>query len=161
MGAGEQRPKLALRASEARAARGFTFVEVMVSLALLAASVSILIGMEGAAVRRTLRDMNEQQAILTARRIMAAIETEDAQNLTVNTDANVPITELLERFNLTSPADQDNRDTLARMRATLAIQEQQIQVRPDQIGVMLLIQLTIAWSASPYDQTTVSLLRPK
>jgi prepilin-type N-terminal cleavage/methylation domain-containing protein len=160
MGHREPGPQLASGRLPTASARGFTFVEVMVSLALLAASVSILIGMEGAAVRRTLRDMNEQQAILTARRIMAALETEDRSNLTMNSDANVPVTELLERFNLTSPADQENKDTLARMRASLAIQEQQIQLRPDQIQVMILIQLTIAWSTSPYDQTIVSLLRP-
>lgn len=159
MGSRKPGPQLASRRFQSDSARGFTFVEVMVSLALLAASVSILIGMQGAAVRRTLRDMNEQQAILTARRIMAALETEDRSNLTINSDANVPITELLDRFNLTSPADQDNKDALARMRASLAIQEQQIQIRPQQIQVMILIQLTIAWSTSPYDQTTVSLLR--
>ena len=54
---------------------GFTFVEVMIALVLLASASAILVGMQSAAVHRTIRDTSAQKSMMVARRIMAMIET--------------------------------------------------------------------------------------
>jgi prepilin-type N-terminal cleavage/methylation domain-containing protein len=161
MGTRQSRHQLARHASRRARNAGFTFIEVMVSLALLAASVSILIGMESAAVRRTLRDMNEQQAILAGRRVMAFLETAPSSALTFSSQADMPLSELFTQLNIESPADQDNKEVLGRMRASIDVQEQQIPLRNGTIGDMVLINLSLAWGMSQLDQTSISYLRPK
>ena len=47
---------------------GFTFVEVMIALVLLASASAILVGMQSAAVHRTIRDTPAQKSMMVARR---------------------------------------------------------------------------------------------
>lgn len=54
---------------------GFTLIEIMIAIFLLASSLTILLGLQSAVVSRAINDQSRAQAMLVARRILAGIET--------------------------------------------------------------------------------------
>jgi prepilin-type N-terminal cleavage/methylation domain-containing protein len=134
---------------------GFTFIEVIVALTLLAASASILIGMEGAAIRRTIRDQNAQQATLAARRVMASIEAIDAKDFTIGSSDNRPVDELLSELGVDSGQQQRN----SALTASLLVEDQPIPFPNTVINPMKRITLTISWGQGRDDFITVFYLR--
>ena len=53
---------------------GFTLVEVVIAILVLAGSLVVLLGLQSSAVTKALRDRNQLQAMLAARHIFAAVE---------------------------------------------------------------------------------------
>jgi len=141
-----------------RGQRGFTFIEVIVALALLAASASILIGMEGAAIRRTIRDQNAQQATLAARRIMASIEAIDAKEFNLASSDNQAVEQLLSTLGV-EPARQRGGATMPPLTASLVVEDQPIPFPNTVINPMKRITLTISWGPGRDDFITVFYLR--
>jgi prepilin-type N-terminal cleavage/methylation domain-containing protein len=141
--------------SKHRSERGFTFIEVIVALTLLAASASILIGMEGAAIRRTIRDQNAQQATLAARRIMASIEAIDAKDFNLGSSDNRPVEELLSELGVDSSQQQRN----SALTASLLVEDQPIPFPNTTINPMKRLTLTISWGQGRDDFITVFYLR--
>jgi prepilin-type N-terminal cleavage/methylation domain-containing protein len=135
--------------------RGFTFIEVIVALALLAASASILIGMEGAAIRRTIRDQNAQQATLAARRILASIEAIDPKDFNLGSSDNRPVEELLGDLGV----EPDQRQRGNPLTASLLVEDQPIPFPNTAINPMKRITLTISWGQGRDDSITVFYLR--
>lgn len=57
--------------------RGFTLIELIFAVLLFAGSLTVLLGVHSSAVSRTLEDRARQQALLAARKVLAAIEARD------------------------------------------------------------------------------------
>lgn len=138
--------------------RGFTFVEVIVALTLLAASASILIGMEGAAIRRTIRDQNAQQATLAARRIMASIEAIKSNEFNLASSDNQSVEQLLSTLGV-EPGQQRNALPTPPLTASLVVEEQPIPFLNTVINPMKRITLTVSWGPGRDDFITVFYLR--
>jgi prepilin-type N-terminal cleavage/methylation domain-containing protein len=136
----------------ARCARqtGFTFIEVTVALALLAVAASILIGMQGAAVRRTIRDANAQSAMLVARRIMASVELLKDSEFMLATQTNGPVRELLQQLNITELGSRAESSAIDQMTASVTVDELEIEwlVVPKK-EKMKRIVLRLTWGPGP------------
>lgn len=57
--------------------RGFTLIEMIFAVLLFAGSLTVLLGVQSSAVNRTLEDRARQQAMLTARELLAALEARE------------------------------------------------------------------------------------
>ncbi|MCO6431875.1 MAG: prepilin-type N-terminal cleavage/methylation domain-containing protein [Deltaproteobacteria bacterium] len=55
--------------------RGFTLIEVVIAVVILSTAFITLLGLQSSIMKRTLRDEEKQQAMLLARSILAAIES--------------------------------------------------------------------------------------
>jgi prepilin-type N-terminal cleavage/methylation domain-containing protein len=91
---------------------GFTFIEVMVALIILASASGILVGMQSSAIARTIRDKNAQQGMLLARRIMTSIEMLGPQGLVGNFDGE-PALNALQKWAIPDPTDDAEKRALA------------------------------------------------
>lgn len=134
---------------------GFTFLEVIVALALLAVSASLLIGMEGAAVRRTIRDANAQQAMLAARRIMASVEAIDDKDFNLSSQDNRSVTEILDALGVPPNQDQTVQGSTAALTASLFVEDLPIPLPNAVVDPMKKITLTITWGRSRDDTVTI------
>lgn len=95
----------------ARAQSGFTFVEVMVALIILASASAILTGMQSSAIARTIRDKNAQQGMLLARRVMASIEAQGAQDMVGNFEGE-PALSALQKWGIPEPTEEAEKKAL-------------------------------------------------
>lgn len=138
---------------------GFTFIEVIVALALLAASASILIGMEGAAIRRTIRDQNAQQATLSARRIMASIEAIKPNEFNLSSSDNRSVEDLLRDLGVEAASSQADQPPRPPLSASLMVEEQPIPFPNTVIAPMKRLTLTISWGQGRDDFINVFYLR--
>lgn len=140
---------------------GFTFIEVIVALSLLAVSASILIGMQGAAVRRTLRDTNAQEALLAARRIMASIEILKDSEFMLATQSETSVSQLLQQLNISGMGDQNVSPALERMTARVAVDELEL-VMPleEKQEQMKRITLQISWGPGSDESLQLVYQRP-
>lgn len=101
---------------------GFTFLEVMVALIIMASAAAVLIGMQGSAAARTLRDSDAQQAMLLARRIMSSIET-IGDETTLQPFDNEPALNALNRWNIPEPSDEKEKSILAPFFVSLLVED--------------------------------------
>jgi prepilin-type N-terminal cleavage/methylation domain-containing protein len=130
---------------------GFTFIEVVIALAVMASAAGIIIGMQGAALRRTARDTNAQQAMLAARRIMASIEALNPKNFNLQTQENQPISAILQTLGVTSLGDKDEAAAMGALSASLLVQEWPIPLLEKE-ALMRKIILKIFWGPA-WDET--------
>jgi len=126
---------------------GFTFIEITVALALLAVAASMLIGMQGAAVRRTLRDIRAQEAMLIGRRIMASIETLKDGDLLLALRENGSVRDLLQQLNIVGVGDKSESSAINQMTASVTNDELQLEMPkpPNQQVQMRRITLRLTW----------------
>jgi prepilin-type N-terminal cleavage/methylation domain-containing protein len=142
--------------------QGFTFLEVIVALALLAVSASILIGMEAAAVRRTIRDQNAQQATLVARRIMASIEAIDDKDFNLASSEGRPVEELLQELGVdatTQPLERGAQASPPPLTASLLVEDQPIPLPNTVVDPMKRVTLKVSWGPGRDDFITIFYLR--
>jgi prepilin-type N-terminal cleavage/methylation domain-containing protein len=125
---------------------GFTFIEVTIALALLAMASGVLIGMQSAAVRRTLRDTNAQAAMLAARRIMASIEVSKDSEFAVGTQNTSSVGDLLQQLNISGIGDKVDSSTLNGMTAAVSVDELELQMPFEETQeIMKKITLRVSW----------------
>lgn len=143
-----------------RSQGGFTFLEVIVALALLAVSASILIGMEASAVRRTIRDQNAQHATLAARRIMASIEAIDDKDFNLSSSENQPVEQLLQLLGVDPSTQQSNNlPAPPPLVANLLVEDQPIPLPNTVMDPMKRITLSVSWGSGRDDSVTIFYLR--
>lgn len=123
---------------------GFTFIEVVIALAVMASAAGIIIGMQGAALRRTVRDTNAQQAMLAARRIMASIEALNPKNFNLQTQENQPVSEVLQTLGIGSLSDKDEVAAMSALSASLLVQDWPIPLLEKE-ALMKRITLRLFW----------------
>lgn len=125
---------------------GFTFIEVTIALALLAMASGVLIGMQSAAVRRTLRDTNAQAAMLAARRIMASIEVSKDSEFAVGAQNTSSVSDLLRQLNILEIGDKASSSILNDMTAAISVDELELQMPFEETQEMMKkITLRISW----------------
>ncbi|MGA1192435.1 MAG: type IV pilus modification PilV family protein [Bdellovibrionota bacterium] len=57
---------------------GFTFLEVIIALAVLGSALTIILGLQSALVQRTVLERQQREAALLAREILSAIEARES-----------------------------------------------------------------------------------
>jgi prepilin-type N-terminal cleavage/methylation domain-containing protein len=139
--------------------RGFTFFEVMVALALLAVAASILIGMEGAAIRRTLRDTNAQQAMLAARRIMAAVETMKEPDFNLSNQNNRPVLDVLQELGAPNPTDPTALEALQNISASITVEDWILPIPNAESSPMKRVAVSLSWGPQADDRFDVLFIR--
>lgn len=158
----ETTTKRRLRRPPGRTQPGFTFIEVTVALALLAVAASILIGMQGSAVRRTLRDINAQTAMLVARRIMASIEILNDAEFSLATQNNTPVKDLMQQLNITDLGGSGESAALNTMTASVAIDDIDIPMEiNDTVEKMKRIILRLTWGPGSDESIQLVYQRPR
>jgi len=140
--------------------QGFTFVEVIVALTLLAVAASLLIGLEGAAVRRTMRDTQAQQAMLAARRIMSSIEAMRTKEFTLGNVDNQPAAAVIQQ--LGGPASDDPSETKALdlLGATIQVEDWVLPLPQTESTPLKRILLKVAWGTEVDESISVLYLMP-
>jgi prepilin-type N-terminal cleavage/methylation domain-containing protein len=138
------------RASE----KGFTFVEVIVAVMVLAIATSVLIGLEATAIQRAIRDRNTQQAMLVARRILAMVENSE-QSMTMTSQSDVPVAALLAQLGAPATSDDGERQALDRLRATVLVEDWTPPEKNISEPAMKRVTLSIAWGPDQFERFTL------
>jgi len=139
---------------------GFTLIEITVALSLLAVSASIFIGMQGSAVRRTLRDTNAQAAMLVARRVMASIEILKDSEFMLATNSESPVRDLLQQLNITGIGDKAESAAIDQMTASVAVDELELVLPLDRQEQMKRITLRLTWGPGADESIQLVYQRP-
>ena len=144
------------RKAKRRAERGFTLIEITLAILVLAGSFTVILGLLASATQRAVRDKNSQSAMLLARRILAAIETnKDAPNTGVQEDqANKILVSLMPGLDENSPELDDTKIFNARLTT------EDWPIGEDRNSVVR-ISLVLSWSDSPADSLYVTFFKPK
>ncbi len=108
------------RTSQSQA--GFTFIEVMVALIILASASGILVGMQSSAIARTIRDKNAQQGMLLARRIMASVEALGPQGLMDGFEGE-PALNALQKWSIPEPTEEAEKRALAPFFVSMVVED--------------------------------------
>ncbi len=123
---------------------GFTFIEVMVALIILASASGILVGMQSSAIARTIRDKNAQQGMLLARRIMASIETLGPTGLVGNFD-NEPALNALQKWTIPDPTDDAEKKALAPFSVSMSSDDLVLPLPNTSQNPMKKVLLRVSW----------------
>ena len=142
-----------------RTQAGFTFLEVIVALALLAVSATILIGMEGAAARRTMRDLRAQHAILAMRSIMSSIESAKDKDLPFGPQDNRPVLELLQELGHPPPSDESAIKAFSSLVATIQVDEFPLGLTQEITIDLRRVSVAVIWGMSPDESVQVAYIR--
>lgn len=140
---------------------GFSFIEVVIALALFAAAASLIVGLQSSAISRTLRDRNAQQAMLAARRIMASVEAAGSK-LEVSNQEDQPLIEVLRALGApdTSSLDEQSRAQLEKLRVSLLINDWDLPFENVQNPAMKKLVLTVSWGSAVGESFTIEYLFP-
>lgn len=130
---------------------GFTFIEVLIAVVLLANATTLLIGLEASAVQRTVRDRNTQQAMLAARRIMSQIEGIE-QTTAPDNQSDIPVPALLAQLGAPATTDQRELQVLERLRATILVEDWTPPFQNIENPAMKRISLEIAWGPESFER---------
>jgi len=134
---------------------GFTFVEILVALTLLAGAAGLLIGLQGAAVRRTLRDTQAQQAMLAARRIMSSIESMKPADFNLSNQDNQPVASVLQALGVPASSTSSEQDSLSSLSASIQVEDWVVPLPNATPEPMKRITLRISWGIAPDDSITI------
>ncbi len=134
--------------------RGFTFIEVIIAVMLLAAATGILIGLESSAVQRLIYDRNTQQAMLAARRIMSMIEI-NQDDLSMANQLQGPVLTVLTQLGAPTPDNQQERAALEALNASVQVAPWTPPGNNIEENSMNKVTLNIAWGPSPDEAFTL------
>ncbi|MCB0334497.1 MAG: prepilin-type N-terminal cleavage/methylation domain-containing protein [Bdellovibrionales bacterium] len=137
---------------------GFTLIEVTLAIVILAGSLTILLGLQSAIIDRTVRDNNQKQAVMIARLILAAIESEEASgNPLPLQQTTAPIDDVLQSI-LSTPFELPQTLKLEPFEATLLVAYAGIPGVAEE--ALKRIDLTISWGESNQERLDVVLFIP-
>lgn len=123
---------------------GFTFIEVMVALIILASASGILVGMQSSAIARTIRDQDAQQGMLLARRIMASVETLGPTGLVGNFEGEPALT-ALQKWAIPEPTDDAEKKALAPFSVSMLSEDVVLPLPNTTQDPMKKVVLRISW----------------
>jgi len=139
---------------------GFSFIEIVIALALFAAATSLIVGLQTSAVNRTLRDRNAQHAMLAARRIMASVEAA-GQNLEIADQDSQPVAEVLRTLGVPEQqAPEDAPDPDGNLTASLKVEDWELPFEHITNPAMKRVTLRIAWGDGPQESFLITYLVP-
>ncbi len=134
--------------------RGFTFIEVIIAVMLLAAATGILIGLESSAVQRLIYDRNTQQAMLAARRIMSMIEI-NQDDLSMANQLQGPVLTVLSQLKAPSNGTEQERIALEALNASIMVEPWTPPGNNIEENSMNRVTLSIAWGPTPDEAFTI------
>lgn len=133
---------------------GFTFIEVMVALIIMASASGILVGMQSSAIARTIRDKNAQQGMLLGRRIMASIEALGPQGIVGNFDGD-PAISALQKWSIPDPTDEIEKSALAPFVVSFASEDLVVPLPNTGQDPMKKMLLRITWGKEIDESFTI------
>lgn len=139
--------------------RGFTFIEVIIAVMLLAAAMSVLIGLESSAVQRLIYDRNTQQAMLAARRIMSMIEIHE-DDLSFANQLQGPVLTVLNQLGAPISGNEQERIALESLNASVMIEPWTPPGNNIDENSMNRVTLSIAWGPTPDEAFTIMYFIP-
>jgi prepilin-type N-terminal cleavage/methylation domain-containing protein len=137
---------------------GFTFVEVIIAVMLLAIATTTLVGLESSAVQRTLQDRNTQQGMLAARRLISLIEANPDDPMRGN-HFQGKVKDVLSQLGGADISDDAAKEILEPLDANIEIEELEIPIPipvPNAAPLkMKKVALSISWGPSPNDTFSI------
>ena len=132
---------------------GFTLAEIAVALALLAATLATLIGLQSSAVQRSIDNRANVEAMLFARQILSQLEIEDEPP--EEQDTQGPLSDFIDTTD-----DSEFRDQLeANYRYQVRLKVE-VWSLPDSPEALKRITLTITWGPSATEQLNIFYFLP-
>ena len=129
----------------ARNQGGFTLIELLIALSVMAAASVVLIGMQSAAIARTVRDKNAQQGMLLARRIMASVESLSDSPADIPTFENESGAGALQKFGIPEPTEESEKRALAPFQVTLVGEDFQLPLPNVDQDPLKKLSLRVTW----------------
>lgn len=126
---------------------GFTLIELLIALSVMAVASVTLMGMQSAAIGRTIRDRNAQQAMLLARRVMASIEVIPDPNNIQNFENESGIG-ALQKLGIPEPTEDTEKRALEPFQVTLVSEDFPLPLpNIDPRGIKK-VTLRVSWGAA-------------
>ena len=146
------------------ALRGFTLMEVALALLLLAGALTVLLGLQSSSISRAVRDRRQQQAMLIARSILAAIEVSvDRLEIDEITDAPERLIQKITGADLpkdaTAPYPRDFRANLRVADLEIPVPSRDPRFADDAIPLKQVV-LTVFWGEHAADQLQTVFIIP-
>lgn len=140
-----------------RSQRAFTLVEILIAIALLAAGVTTLYGLQAANTQTTLHIANEHHAVLLARQFFASIEVrpEEAPPLDEQT-VEGSFEELYRAINMKAPPLSE--DARSRFRVSMVIDKWALADLLEK--PMRRMQLRVFWGGTGRDSVSLTYFLP-
>ena len=137
--------------------RGFTMIEIMIAVLILAGSLVVILGLESSLTKQALRTKNKQAAMLLARRVLAGIEA--SETVPEDQDITQPMSKLLDTFAGVSADEskqpqQDPNEYVGH----LLVATTQIQGLEE--NAIKRVTLNVSWSDQPSDSVQVDYFIP-
>ena len=141
---------------------GFTLLEIMIAVMILAFSLTTLIGLQTSAVTQTLFTQKKYKAMLASRRIMAAIEL--SPDLLEPMEETGPIKQIEGLFPSLQKLSKDKND-FDDLLVKLKVEKVSInEILPEELQTkepkLHKIVLTVGWGDSPGSQLTTVYYAP-
>lgn len=136
---------------------GFTLIEIIIAVMILAISLTTLLGLQSASMNQAVRTRNAQEAMLAARTIMSGIEY--AGGSLKNREFKGTVTEVAKNFiigDVFKPLEA--KQQIIPLQAFVKIEYWPVKGLPD--DAMQKITLTVSWSSATTDQVTIYYFQP-
>ena len=133
---------------------GFTLIEILIALTVMAAASGVLIGMQSAAIARTFRDKNAQQGMLLARRIMASVEASADNPAALVNFENESALGALQKFGIPEPTEASEKKVLTPFAVTMLVEDFPLPIPNMEEDPMKKITLRVSWG-SDVDQNII------
>lgn len=137
-------------------ARGFTLLEVLISVVILALAFATVSSLQSATITATLRMGNKQQAILVTRQLISAVE-EDLNRVTIQQLEGPPSEVYRTIFDGQKMSIQQELDQLFHVK--YAAEQWGVPNIPPE--ALIKITITISWGQAEADSLTTTYLIAK
>ena len=130
---------------------GFTLIEMMIAVLILATALVVMLGLEQSNIVRTINDQNRKVALSLARKVMAAI---DLEQITINIDEEKE-SKIIDFFNQNN-IEYDNDDKKNYDKFSIVLKASSPTIAGiEQDNIIKLIELKILWGESYKEQLSI------
>ena len=130
---------------------GFTLIEIMIAVLILATALVVMLGLEKSNIVRTINDQNRKVALSLARKVMAAI---DLEQITINIDEEKE-SKIIDFFNQNN-IEYDNDDKKNYDKFSIVLKASSPTIAGiEQDNIIKLIELKILWGESYKEQLSI------
>ena len=130
---------------------GFTLIEIMIAVLILATALVVMLGLEQSNIVRTINDQNRKVALSLARKVMAAI---DLEQITINIDEEKE-SKIIDFFNQNN-IEYDNDDKKNYDKFSIVLKASSPTIAGiEQDNIIKLIELKILWGESYKEQLSI------
>lgn len=143
--------KRAMTRNGVQVQRGFTLVEIIIAVMILAVSLTTILGLQSSSTAQAIRTKNKQEAMLAAREIMAAIELQGAT--VENISLNSTVEEVLKKYLPPERTKSGKIGSSLPLRADLSIDFWATKGLPDKS--VKKVALVVYWSDNPQDKISI------